>query len=226
MGKAGHIGSVVSVWGGNYTITGITKNFVYNDMYAPSEPVMLFCQPENTGVLSLRFKSGVEISKALAQAEAIVKTANPGYPFEYKFVDDEFGRLFKTETLIEGLAGVFAMLAIFISCLGLFGLSAYMAERRIKEIGIRKTLGAGITGITALLSKDFLKLVFIATIIAFPLAWWYMYTWLQNYAYHVDINWGVFIAAGAAAMFIAVVTISFQTIKAAVMNPVKSLRSE
>ena len=128
--------------------------------------------------------------------------------------------------LIGRLSRVFALLAIIISCLGLFGLAAYTAERRTKEIGIRKALGASVAGITRLLSKDFLRLVFISSIIAFPLSWWFMHKWLQNYAYRVSINWWVFIVAGLLALVIALMTISFQSIRAAIANPVKSLRTE
>ncbi|MGZ3999126.1 MAG: ABC transporter permease, partial [Mucilaginibacter sp.] len=161
-----------------------------------------------------------------AKIGSIIKANNPGYPFEYKFINDDFDQLFKSETLTGSLAGVFAGLAIFISCLGLFGLAAYTAERRIKEIGIRKVLGASVSGLVGLLSKDFLKLVGISCIIAFPVAYWATHNWLQNYQYRVDINWIIFVAAGLAAMLIALTTVSFQAIKAALMNPVKSLRSE
>ena len=142
------------------------------------------------------------------------------------FFDDEFEKLFKSETLIGRLSGIFAFLAIFISCLGLFGLAAYTAERRTKEIGIRKVLGATVGGITTLLSKDFLKLIFVSFLIAFPLAWYFMSRWLMDFAYRIQLNWLVFLAAGLLALFIALVTISFQAVRAAIANPVRSLRSE
>ena len=154
----------------------------------------------------------------------LLKADNPGYPFEYYFIDDDFNQLFKTETLTGTLSGVFSGLAIFISCLGLFGLAAYTAERRIKEIGIRKVLGASVAGLTSLLSKDFLKLVGIACLLAFPLAFWGADHWLQTYQYHINIQWWVFAVAGVLAMLIALATVSFQAIKAALMNPLKSLR--
>jgi ABC-type antimicrobial peptide transport system permease subunit len=162
----------------------------------------------------------------LSKVGSIIKSNNPGYPFDYKFVDDEFDLIFKTETLTGTLAGVFASLAIFISCLGLFGLAAYTAERRIKEIGIRKVLGASVAGLTGLLSKDFLQLVGISCLIAFPVAWWAISNWLQNYQYRVSIHWWVFAAAGIITALIALATVSFQAIKAALNNPVKSLRNE
>jgi putative ABC transport system permease protein len=210
----------------SYTIAGITKDFVFGDMYGKSEPLVFLSYPENYGYLYIRLKPQVNTEQAMAKIETIVKKNNPGYPFDYIFVDDEFNIQFKSETLIGKLSRVFALLAIIISCLGLFGLAAYTAEYRTKEIGIRKVLGASVSGITGLLSKDFLLLVFISAIIAFPLAWWGMHEWLQNYAYRVTISWWVFILAGVLALLIALITISFQSVKAAIANPVKSLRTE
>ncbi|HEY4196059.1 MAG TPA: FtsX-like permease family protein, partial [Mucilaginibacter sp.] len=227
MGKAGHVGSIIRDGGKKaYQVVGILKDYLYNDMYAAAAPLLLYNHPAGTGVLSIRIKPGVSPQDALAKAGAIVKKDWPGYPFEYQFIDDDFNQLFKTETLTGTLAGVFAGLAIFISCLGLFGLAAYTAERRIKEIGIRKVLGASVAGLAGLLSKDFLKLVGISCVIAFPIAFWALHKWLESYQYRVDINWWVFAVAGIMAMLIALATVSFQAIKAALMNPVKSLRSE
>ena len=227
MGKEGRIGGIIRDGGKKaYQITGIVKDFLYNDMYASSAPALFYCKEADTRVLSVRLKPGVNITAGLAKIGQVMKADNPGYPFEYKFIDDDFDQAFKTETLTGTLAGVFAGLAIFISCLGLFGLAAYTAERRIKEIGIRKVLGASVTGLAGLLSKDFLKLVGMACVIAFPIAFWATHNWLQSYQYRISISWVVFVAAGLAAMFIALATVSFQAIKAALMNPVKSLRSE
>ncbi len=228
MGKQGRVGGILRE-GGNkaYQIIGILKDYLYNDMYGAAAPLLLYNHTSgNTGILSIRFKSGIDIQDALNKAGTIVKRDFPGYPFEYQFIDDDFNQLFKTEILTGTLAGVFAGLAIFISCLGLFGLAAYTAERRIKEIGIRKVLGASVTGLAGLLSKDFLKLVGISCVIAFPIAFWALHKWLENYQYRVDVNWWVFAVAGITAMLIALATVSFQAIKAALMNPVKSLRSE
>lgn len=227
MGKEGRIGGIIRDGGKKpFQIVGIVKDYLYNDMYGSVGPVLLYNHPSGAGVLSIRFKQGVDIQDALTKTGVIVKRDYPGYPFEYKFVDDDFNQLFKTETLTGSLAGVFAGLAIFISCLGLFGLAAYTAERRIKEIGIRKVLGASVSGLAGLLSKDFLKLVGIACLFAFPIAFWGVNKWLMSYQYRVSINWWVFIVAGITAMFIALATVSFQAVKAALMNPVKSLRSE
>ena len=208
------------------TIIGVTNDLVFDDMYGKSEPIVFYSYPEWYGYIYIKYKAGADIEKAISKTESIVKANNPGFPFNYTFVDQEFDRIFKTESLIGKLAGVFAILAIIISCLGLFGLAAYTAERRTKEIGIRKVLGATVTGITQLISKDFLKLVLISAVVAFPIAWWAMHNWLLDYAYRISISWWVFIFSGLLAMIIALMTISFQSIKAAVANPVKSLRTE
>ncbi|HEY8781777.1 MAG TPA: ABC transporter permease [Mucilaginibacter sp.] len=227
MGKEGRVGGIVREGGTRpLQVIGILKDYLYNDMYGTAAPLILYNHPSGTSILSIRFKAGVNIQDALTKTGAIVKADYPGYPFEYQFVDSDFNQLFKTETLTGTLAGVFASLAIFISCLGLFGLAAYTAERRIKEIGIRKVLGASVSGLAGLLSKDFLKLVVISCLIAFPVALWAVNNWLQSYQYRVTINWWVFALTGTAALLIALATVSFQAIKAALMNPVKSLRSE
>jgi ABC-type antimicrobial peptide transport system permease subunit len=220
------VGRMLNWNGTNITIVGVVNDFIYNDMYSTPSPLIMYADTSNTSVMSLRFKPGTNLTTALPAVEKVLKTHNPGYPFEYYFVDAEFDKIFKTETLIGKLAGVFSVLAIFISCLGLFGLAAYTAERRTKEIGIRKVLGASAQGLAALLSKDFLLLVAISCLIAFPLAWWAMNNWLQTYSYRIDIQWAVFVLSGLLALMIAILTVSFQAIKAAVANPVKSLRTE
>jgi len=202
------------------------KDYLYNDMYAKADPLLIYNKPKETHVLTIRLKNGVNKQDAIIKAGNIVRADSPGYPFDYQFVDNDFDEIFKTETLTGSLAGVFAGLAVVISCLGLFGLAAYTAERRIKEIGIRKVLGASVAGLTGLLSRDFLKLVCISCVIAFPAAWLAISKWLQGYQYRVNIEWWVFAAAGFMAIVIALATVSFQAIKAALMNPVKSLRSE
>ena len=226
MGKAGKIGSIVTSGKFSLQVVGIIKDFVYNDMYGTSEPLIMFCYTGPATLLTIRYKPNVDLTKALAKTEAIMKEDNPGYPFEYKFVDEAFNQFFATETLIGKLAGVFAVLAIFISCLGLFGLAAYTAERRTKEIGIRKVLGASVQGLAGLLSKEFVQLVALSCIIAFPIAWLAMRSWLQDYQYRTSIQWWVFAVAGITALAIALITVSFQAIKAAIANPVKSLRTE
>jgi putative ABC transport system permease protein len=222
------IGSLITRNNGQekYRVVGVVKDFVYNDMYQGPAPLILFCSPANTSFLTVRLKTGADVPKALAAIGSVIKTNNPGYPFEYKFVDAEFENQFKTETLTGRLSGIFAALAVFISCLGLFGLAGYAAERRTKEIGVRKVLGASITGLTSLLSADFLKLVLISWVIATPIAVLIMQNWLKSYAYRTGISWVVFVMAGAGALVIALLTVSFITIKASLANPIKSLRTE
>jgi ABC-type antimicrobial peptide transport system permease subunit len=211
----------------NLTIVGVIDDYVYGNVYGKPEPVLFFCRPpEDANLVYVRIKPGINVNDALQKIQAVMKKNNPVYPFTYQFVDDQFNKMFSDVELTSKLSGIFATLAIIISCLGLFGLATYTAERRIKEIGIRKVLGASVAGIATLLSKDFLQLVAIACVIAFPVAWWIMHSWLQNYEYRIGISWWIFFAAGISAILIAVVTISFQAIKAAVANPVKSLRTE
>ena len=149
-----------------------------------------------------------------------------GQPFTYSFMDDDFNNTYKSEQQTGKIFISFAIFAIFIACLGLFGLVTYAAEQRTKEIGIRKVLGASVSGIVGMLSKDFLKLIIIAMLIAFPVAWWAMHSWLQHFAYRISITWWVFVIAGAMALLIALLTVCLQAIKAAIANPVKNLRTE
>jgi ABC-type antimicrobial peptide transport system permease subunit len=151
---------------------------------------------------------------------------NPEYPFTYDFIDQDLAKLYRAEQRMGSIFNVFTVLAIFISCLGLFGLTNYIAEKRTKEIGIRKVIGASVTGIVALLSKGLIMLVLAAILIATPLSWWAMNNWLHDFAYHIDIGWVVFVIAGLTSVLIAMITVSFQAIKAAMANPIKSLRSE
>lgn len=209
-------------------VVGVIRDYVYNNMYGKSDPLIIFYDPkaESTSNLTIRFRQGADYKTALARVEAIIKTNNPAFPFEYKFVDDDFAKLFQTENLIGTLAALFAGLAILISCLGLFGLAAYTAEKRTREIGVRKVLGASVASLTALLSRDFLLLVAISCLCAFPLAWWFMNSWLQQFEYRIKIEWWMFAVPGVLALAIALITVSFQAIKAALMNPIRSLRSE
>ncbi|MDB5135218.1 MAG: FtsX-like permease family protein, partial [Mucilaginibacter sp.] len=173
-----------------------------------------------------RLAANVKTHDAIDKITKIFNTYNPAYPYIYQFVDEEYNHKFNLELLVGKLAGVFAGLAIFISCLGLFGLAAYVAEQRTKEIGIRKVLGASITQVWLLLSKDFIVLVVISCLIATPVALYFLSNWLQKYDYRISIGPGVFIVSGGVAIIITLLTISFQAIKAALANPVKSLRSE
>jgi len=208
-------------------VVGVVNDYVYGNMYGKPDPVMFFAAaPQNTNTMFVRFKPQNSVESVLTAMQKVMKADNPAYPFDYRFTDTMFDNMFLTEALVSKLSSVFASLAILISCLGLFGLAAYTAERRTKEIGIRKVLGASVSGLAGLLSKEFLQLVIISCAIAFPLAWWRMSVWLKTYQYHIDINLWVFIAAGMVALIIALLTVSFQSVKAALANPVKSLRSE
>lgn len=226
MGKGSPIGKIVTGGPYRFTIIGVVKDYVYDDMYGSPDPVVFSCNPQQASYVYVRLKPIEHTDQAIAKLGAVLKKFNPAYPFEYTFLDDAFNQLFTGEMLVGKLSRIFALLAIIISCLGLFGLSAYTAERRTKEIGIRKVLGASVASITNLLSKEFVLLVLISSLIAFPVAWWAMTNWLQQYTYRIGVNWWVFLAAGASALIIALATISFQSIKAALMNPVKSLRTE
>jgi putative ABC transport system permease protein len=210
------------------TVIGVVKDYVYGNIYdGKASPLIIFCKPpEFQTFLYVRTRRQANAIQALTKIEEVMKKDNPAYPVEYKFVDDQFNRMFQNETLIGKVAGVFAALAIIISCLGLFGLAAYTAEERTKEIGIRKVLGASTAGLAGLLSRDFIQLVVLACLIAFPFAWWIMFNWLQEYEYRVGINCWVFILAGVTALLIALATVSFQAIKTATTNPVKSLRAD
>jgi ABC-type antimicrobial peptide transport system permease subunit len=226
MGKSGVVGEIITRDNRQLRIVGIVKNFVYNDMYAEPDPVMFFYDPAHTYNMFIKLKPTNDLQGAMAKVEKVIKANNPAYPFESNFVDEYFDSFFKGELLIGKLAAIFAGLAIFISCLGLFGLAAFSAEQRKKEIGIRKVLGASTSRITNLLSREFLILVGLACIISFPVAWWLMRNWLSDYNYHTTIHWWVFALAGIVSMLIALLTVSFQAIKAAIANPVKSLRTE
>ncbi|MCF8243880.1 MAG: ABC transporter permease [Saprospiraceae bacterium] len=209
-----------------YRIVGVTNDVVMVNPFEKIEPTVFLSENNRGNEMMFRIAPNVSTSFALAQLEPIFKTHNPSYPFNYTFVDEFHSRKFASEELIGKLAGLFAGLAIFISCLGLFGLSAYMAERRTKEIGIRKVLGATTTNLWAMLSKEFVVLVLVSCFIAVPLAAYFLKDWLDKFEYRIGLNWWVFAIAGLAALAISLLTVSFQSIKAALANPVKSLRSE
>lgn len=223
------IGKNVDDLGVKWHIVGVIKDFILTSPYEPTRP-LLICGVKSTfmsfNVIQIKLNGNNATAENLSRVEDVFRKYNASYPFDIKFVDQEYARKFEDEKYQGTLAGLFAGLTIFISCLGLFGLATYMAENRVKEIGIRKILGASVAGITTLLSKDFIKLVIISFLIAAPLAWWGMHTWLQNYTYRVGIEWWVFVAAGILTVMIALLTISYQSIRAAIANPVKSLKAE
>jgi putative ABC transport system permease protein len=175
--------------------------------------------------MSVRIK-GKDAKQSIAAIQAVWGKLVPEQTFTYSFLDEHFADMYRADSQVSEIVGILAGLAIFVSCLGLFGLASYSAERRIKEIGVRKVMGASVAGIVALLSKDFVKLVIVSIIIATPISWWAVNTWLADFAYRIDIEWWVFVTAGLLAIVVALLTISFQSIKAAMTNPVKSLRAE
>ena len=221
------IGKLVKDNGIQWHIVGVIKDFILTSPYEPTRP-MLISGAKNDwfSVVQIKLNGRNPLAKNLEKAAAIFKKYNPEYPANIQFVDADYARKFENEQRQGTLAALFAGLTIFISCLGLFGLATYMAENRIKEIGVRKVLGASVTGITALLSKDFIRLVVISFVLAAPLSYWAMYKWLQDYTYRVPIQWWVFAAACILSVAIALLTVSFQAVKAARANPVKSLRTE
>jgi ABC-type antimicrobial peptide transport system permease subunit len=219
------IGLPMNFYGMHYTCVGIVKNMLANNPYDSIEPA-LFMGGRYTSNIIIRIKPGLSTHTALTAMEPIFKRYNPASPFLYRFVSDDYAAKFAEEERTGHLAAVFTALAIFISCLGLFGLAAFVAEQRTKEIGVRKVLGASLVTLWGLLSKDFLKLTAIAMLISVPLAWWGMQQWLGGYNFHANLPWWIFAAACAGLLLITLITVSFQSIKAALMNPVKSLRSE
>ncbi|HWB92177.1 MAG TPA: FtsX-like permease family protein, partial [Puia sp.] len=207
-----------------FHVIGVVKDFNYASMHQKVLP-MIMSLADSRGTLAIRFQGG-NIPGLVRRVEAKWKAMADGVPFNYTFMDNDFNNLYKAEEQTGKVFITFAIFAILIACLGLFGLVTYAAEQRTKEIGIRKVLGANVAGIVAMLSRDFVRLVFIASVIAFPLAWWGMNQWLQGFAYRIGVSWWIFVVAALTAVAIALVTVSFQTIRAALANPVRSLRSE
>lgn len=220
------IGQIIGASGQQWHVVGVIKDFILSSPYQPIKPMLIFGPKSGFQVIQIKLNAKNTTAQNLKATAAIFRKYDPDYLFQNNFVDQEYAAKFEDEERTGTLATLFAGLTIVISCLGLFGLATYMAEARIKEIGIRKVLGGSVVNISTLLSKDFVKLVIISTVIASPIAWLAMHKWLQGYEYRIDINWFVFVASGLLAILIALLTVSFQAIKAAIANPVKSLRSE
>jgi len=221
------IGKDIVYGGRKGKVIGVINDFHFESMHQKILPLILFVprDPNFYGRISLKM-AGNNIPAALAKTEAAWKKFLPEAPYEYTFLDENFEKLYESEQRQASIFTLFACIAIFIACLGLLGLSAFSITQRIKEIGIRKVLGASISSIVGLLSKDFLKLVAIAAVIAFPVAWFAMHNWLQDFAYRTSISWWIFVTAGVMAAAISLLTISFQAIRAALANPVNNLRTE
>jgi ABC-type antimicrobial peptide transport system permease subunit len=226
MGMKDPIGKWVSAWKKKGHIIGVLKDYHTNSLHEPMKPLIMDVKEfENFGVLIARTEPG-KTKEALASLATIYKEINPNYPFDYQFLDHEYEKLYRTEQVIAKLSTVFAGLAIVISCLGLLGLVMFSAELRTREFGIRKVLGATMVNIVSLMSRDFLRLVLLSFFIATPVAAYFMNRWLESFAFRIDLSWWIFAAAGAASVLIALLTISFQAIQSAVVNPAKSLRAE
>jgi len=226
MGLENPVGKYFKRGDDTYTIVGVFKDYINDSPFEDIGPMSIF--PSKNWMLNMvvRTNEHHSMQQNLQTMETIIKKFNPAYPFSYSFVDEEYAKKFQDQQQMAFLSFTFSMLAIAISCLGLFGLASYIAETRKKEIGIRKVLGASIWGISGMLSKDFVKLVMLAILLASPVAWWAMNKWLEDFSYRIAISWWVFVAAGAASVAIAVLTISGQAIRAARANPVDSLRDE
>lgn len=209
-------------------VVGVIKDFILESPYNKVEPMLIEgpAAPDGFGVMHVRLNPNHNPVTDLAEAQQIVRKYNPQYPADFTFVDEAYAEKFAEEQQVGNLAALFAGLTIFISCLGLFALAAYMAENRVREIGIRKVLGATVTGLTTMLAKDFIWLVLISFVMAAPIAWYAMDQWLKGFYYQVDIGWSVFALSGGAALLIAVITVSYQAVRAAISNPVKVLRAD
>lgn len=226
MGFKDPIGQIINDGDMNFHVIGVVKDFILMSPYKPVKPIVIAGARLEGNILHVKYNHQKSIKETLAAAEQIFKKYNPNYPFNYHFVDVEYEKKFNDERRMSEFAFVFSFLTIFISCLGLLGLAAYMAQNRIKELGIRKVLGASVGNIVTLLSTDFIVLVCIAFLIASPIAYYFMTKWLASYDYRIHIRWWMFGAAGALALFIAIITVSSQAIRAAYANPTRSLRSE
>lgn len=223
--KRPYVGTLLDVEGTQTPIIGVTKDFSTSHLEKKVAPLVIRFQPDGNKLVLVRIKPD-QVDKAVASIESVYKQFNPQYPFSLRYMDESFADMYRSEQVIGRLAACFTILAIFIACLGLFGLATFTAQQRTKEIGIRKVLGASVMQILTLLSKDFIRLVLLAIAIGMPLAAYFMHGWLEKFAYHVDVAWWVFAVTGVLALMLAMLTVSYQSIKAARMNPVRSLRTE
>jgi ABC-type antimicrobial peptide transport system permease subunit len=220
------VGQTIQFNDKNFTVIGVVKDMIMESPYRPVTPTVFLYDRNWANVITVAIKQGAPIKSSLSKIEGVFKKYNPGAPFDYTFNSEDYARKFSDEERIGNLATFFTVLAIFISCLGLFGLASFVAEQRKKEIGVRKVLGASTYNLWRMLSKEFALLVFISCFIAIPLAWYYLNDWLKQYEYRTTISFWIFIASGVGALAITLITVSFQAIKAALANPVKSLRTE
>jgi putative ABC transport system permease protein len=215
----------VKLWGEEKEIVGVVRDFNFETFHEQVKPVFFFLAPQNAGNIMIRIETGQE-QETLARLEKFYTTFNPGFPFNYRFLDEDYQELYTAERRVATLSRYFAVLAVLISCLGLFGLAAFTAERRMKEIGIRKILGSSNRGIVYLLSGEFTKMVLIAVAIALPASYYIVTLWLEGFVFRIDIQWWFFACSGLAALLIAWLTVGIQTLKAARINPTECLKNE
>jgi ABC-type antimicrobial peptide transport system permease subunit len=226
MGFKDPVGKEITWAGNKRTIIGVIDNLIMTSPYTAPTPLMITYEDRWSSFINIRLKDKAPLQASLATIENVYKKYSPDYPFEFKFVDDDFNAKFNNEQLIGKLSVMFSALAIIVCCLGLFGLVSFAIEKRIKEIGVRKVLGASVQQLLVLMSKEFLWLVLLAFLIAIPATWWLMNTWLQNFYYHTSVSFWVFVLVGLLITIIALITVSLNATKAAIANPVKSLRTE
>jgi ABC-type antimicrobial peptide transport system permease subunit len=226
MGLKNPVNQMIKWFGRSYKVIGVVKDMIVESPYEPVRPFFFYMYEYSHNSVILKINPAVGAHQALAKIEGIFKRYNPAQPFNYRFADAEYAKKFGDEQRVSKLATFFAALAVFISCLGLFGMASFTAEQRTKEIGVRKVLGASAFNLWRLLSKEFVILVTISLLIATPVAYYFMHSWLQNYQYRTSIDWWIFAVAGVGSIAITLLTVSFQAIKAALANPVESLRSE
>jgi putative ABC transport system permease protein len=220
------VGKIIQWNNKPFTVVGVIRDMVKASPYEPVQQSLFFMVPDIGPEITIRLNPQISAATAISKIEPIFKKLNPSSPFEYTFVDDEYAHKFAAEQRIGTLSEVFSILAVFISCLGIFGLASFVAEQRVKEIGIRKVLGASVFSIWQLFSKDFVVIVLLAAFIAVPIAWYATHTWLEGYQYRTRLSWWIFAVAGIGVLAITILTVSIQSIKAAITNPVRSLRSE
>jgi ABC-type antimicrobial peptide transport system permease subunit len=226
LGFKNPIGQTINwIGSGNYKIIGVVKDMISESAYQPVEQTFFYLGKGLRNV-DIKISPTTSAHEAISKIGAIFKKFDPSSPFEYSFADDDYAKKFDTEERVGKLASCFAGLAIFISCLGLFGMASFTAEQRVKEIGIRKVLGATVFNLWQLLSKDFVALIVISLLIATPVSYYFMHKWLQGYQYRTEITWSVFVIAAVGAITLTLLTVSYQSIKAALANPVKSLKTE
>jgi len=225
MGLKEPIGKNIELWGQDMEIVGVTEDFHFESLHEPVKPLFFKLEPRQTHAIMVKIGAGNE-KEVIRKLQNLYTQFNPGFTFDYKFLDQDYQALYAAEQRVSTLSRYFAGLAILISCLGLFGLTAFTAERRRKEIGVRKVLGASSLNIIYLLSGDFTKLVLAAILVALPLSWLATRYWLNNFAYRIDLHWWYFMGAGLAALLIAWLTVGAQAIRAASVNPTHSLKDE